>query len=170
MSILLTALVATLGVVVLHMCWSRLRRPANHALLIIQLAALCSVISMVFFVFKRLPLDAEVPELLADLFRLGLLEFSLMATYLGLFTAVEDDGPSMTIARIAANAGANGAKRQDFLDVLHPEMLFARRVEAMERDGWILLDAEQYRLTSLGAWWARFFRSGQRLFGLEEKQ
>jgi hypothetical protein len=170
MSILLTALATTAGVIVLHICWSRLRRPTNHALVIIQLSALCSVTSILFFVFQCLPVDGANSELLADLFRLGLLEFSLLASYLGLFTAVEDDGPSMTIARIAAKAGTQGANRQDFLDVLHPEMLFAKRVEAMERDGWIRREAGYCRLTPLGMWWARFFCAGQRLFGLEEKQ
>jgi hypothetical protein len=168
MSILLTAFGVLIGVIVIHVCWSRIRPPANHALLIIQLSALCAVISVALFVFQRLSLNAGVPELFADLFRLGLLAFSLLATYLGLFTAIEDDGPSMTIARIAAKAGARGADRQDFIGVLHPEMLFARRVDAMERDGWIRLEAGRYRLTPLGTWWARFFCSGRRIFGLEE--
>jgi hypothetical protein len=105
---------------------------------------------------------------LADVLRLLLLEASLVFTYLGLFTGIEDDSPSMAIARKAALVGESGFTEKDVREILPSQLLFAERIEAMRRDGWVYLGDGKWTLTTLGRFWARFFGSGRRLFAFRD--
>ncbi len=126
-------------------------------------AALCALSLLLFIVLRK-----SDGAFLADLLRLLLLEASLVLTYLGLFTGIEDDSPSMAIARKAAMVGVSGFTEKDVHTILPSELLFAERIEAMRRDRWVFLANGKWTFTALGRFWARFFSSGRRLFAFRD--
>jgi hypothetical protein len=158
----------TLGLLIAcHALVSRLVRVKNHALVISAIAFVLCVASLaVFFLVS----GSGGLFLLPDLLRLLLLEGVLVCTYLGLFTGIEDDSPSMALARRASLAGKNGFSEADAHQVLPADLLFLERIEAMRRDGWIVARDGHWQLTALGWFWARFFGFGRRLFAFRAGQ
>lgn len=167
MIVLLLGLGTVAAVVVSHIFCSRLLQPVNHALVVVRLSVGYAALSFAFLAWLGGRADA-VFTFWQDFVRLGLFEAALLATYLGLFTAVEDDGPSMSILLLLSRAGKDGCSLRDCESAMHDDFLFQRRIEAMRRDGWITINGESCQLTWLGHWWANCFKSGHLLFGIPE--
>jgi hypothetical protein len=170
MSVFVLGLMATGVVVGTHILISRLLQPRNHALVVARLSMVCVAASFIVLFFLRGGDEASAFTFWQDVVRLVLFEAALLATYLGLFTAVEDDGPSMSILMLLSEAGEKGCSLEECEAAMHNDLLFQSRIEAMRRDGWIVGAAGSCQLTGLGWWWARCFKLGHGLFGIPDRR
>ena len=170
MIVFLLGLATAAAVAITHIVCSRLLQPANHALVVAKLSAGYAVVSFVVLFLLTGADRSAAFTFLQDFVRLALFEAALLATYLGLFTAVEDDGPSMSILMLLSEAGQKGCSLRECESAMHDDLLFQARIEAMRRDGWILSSGQSWQLTPLGRWWARCFKFGHLLFGIPERR
>jgi hypothetical protein len=154
------ALVVQVGIV-------RLTDPANHAAVILGVFGFFSIASIVSFaVFARG--SEDVAAHWTDTVRLALLLASLSLAYIAVYSAIEDDSPSMAIVKMAWKNGANGCGEIDFALVMDDRLFLDQRLEAMARDRWIVQTSGDVKLTPLGRFWAELFRRSQMLLGMDE--
>lgn len=88
--------------------------------------------------------------------------------YIVTYSGLEQDGPSMTMAKFTDMAGARGRSREEFFRVITDELIVASRLRALLDGGWVTREAGRYRLTARGAFWHGVFSLWRRLLGLPE--
>jgi len=145
----------------------RLTKPANHASVILGVFGFFSIASIVsFFVFSHG--SGDVAAHWTDTVRLALLLASLSLAYIAVYSAIEDDSPSMAMVKMAWKNGPKGCGEVDFALVMDDALFLDQRIEAMVRDRWIVRTNGGAKLTPLGRFWAELFRRSQILLGMDE--
>lgn len=145
----------------------RFLRPRNHAAVIVAVFGFVSVLAVLLFASYP---DSDVNDvsIFADIARLALLLGSLSLAYIAVYSAIEDDSPSMAMVKMAWQARPAGCSEGDLARIMDDRLFLDQRLEAMRRDGWITGGAEVVTLTSLGRFWAGLFRRAQLMLRMDE--
>jgi hypothetical protein len=75
---------------------------------------------------------------------------ALAVAYVVLYSAIEEDSPSMSLVRDIAVAGPGGRTREELNEVLGRSQIVERRISAMLRDGMVVSDGDRLRLSPKG--------------------
>ena len=167
MMVLLFGLGALLLAFVAQVAIVRTLRPKNHAAVIVAVFGVFSFAALVLFAMWPRPEPPVVP-VWADVARLALLLASISLAYIAVYSAIEDDSPSMAMVKMAWQAGDKGCAESDFRAVMDDRLFLDRRIDAMERDGWVDRSGGNLILTPLGRLWATVFFKAQLVLGMDE--
>jgi hypothetical protein len=84
--------------------------------------------------------------------------FTAMAlNYIVLYSALEEDSPSLTIVLHVAQAGSQGCSSEEVFGLIQDDLIVRSRLEAMLAANLVVCDGGVYRLTTQGRKWARLF-------------
>ncbi|MHB8834639.1 MAG: hypothetical protein ACYC9Y_02890 [Candidatus Methylomirabilia bacterium] len=152
---------------VLHLVVWRIRIPSNAViwLLVIFLGTGAAGLGGALALRGQLPgLAWDASEVLSVV--LAHVAFSL--AYIVTYSGLEQDGPSVTLAKFTDMAGARGRSREEFFRVITDDLIVASRLRALLDSGWVAREAGRYRLTPRGMFWHSVFYLWRRLLGLPE--
>jgi hypothetical protein len=167
MELLLYCSAALICAFVVQVSIVRVLNPSNHAAVIVAVFGLFSIASVVLFAAFGHG-SGDVAAHWAATARLALILASLSLAYIAVYSAIEDDSPSMAMVKMAWKSGAKGCGEPDFQLVMDDRLFLDRRLDAMERDGWIAKRGGAVTLTRLGTFWAKLFRRAQLLLRMDE--
>ena len=142
-----------------HAGWWRSRPPAR------QLRALALLFGLVLFL--ALPLlyycvsAAEIPAVLA-------LYSGAAASYLIIYTGIEQISPTLVIVRALARAQASGCSEGELAEVLTDDLFVRPRMQALVEDRILAPSAGGWMLTPRGYRTARIAGMLARMFRLQE--
>ncbi|KKQ83979.1 MAG: hypothetical protein UT04_C0022G0011, partial [Candidatus Daviesbacteria bacterium GW2011_GWF2_38_7] len=89
-----------------------------------------------------------------------------MLSYIAVYSAIEEDSPSLLLVDMVHRSGERGCAREDFAKIISNELLVERRIGPMIRDGFVVDEGNGYRITSKGLRMAHFFGWVASVFGL----
>jgi len=101
----------------------------------------------------------------AEIVRLGIFYVSCALAYTVLFSAIEEQSP--TLAIISYVAGRSRCTDVDLVDRFGKGRELAQRIELLARSEFVRQEGDRYRLSPAGDRLAKLFDAANRLFGLE---
>jgi hypothetical protein len=167
MSVLVCGLGTLALAFVVQVVLVRLLHPRNHAAVIVVVFGLCSLLALLLFAMFPLLRGGDWASW-ADTARLALLLGSLSLAYVAVYSAIEDDSPSMALVKMAWQAGGRGCSEEQFRAVMDDRLFLDQRIEAMRRDGWVVKSGDGIVLTPLGRLWGTVFLQAQLLLRMDE--
>jgi hypothetical protein len=142
---------------VVHAAWWRSRPPARH---LHALAWLFAAVPLVLLPF--LPVAAaEIPAVLA-------LYAGVAASYLILYTGVEQISPTLIVVRALAQARERGCSEEELARLMTDDLLLRPRMRALASDGLLVASGTGWSLTPRGYRAARFAGNVAKLFGIRD--
>jgi hypothetical protein len=87
--------------------------------------------------------------------------------YIVVFSALEQDSPSLTVVVFVADAGQRGRTQDELYKLIDLDFIVGERFEAMLHGKMIEQVGDVYRLTPKGLFWARLFWLFRKMFKLE---
>lgn len=141
---------------VIHWMWWRVRLPRRQtfALFMIFLGALPAVVGLHFLV-PGLPLSW--PQNCWEWLHVCELHMSVALGYIVLYSALEENSPSLTIIGFVFEAGSTGRTPAEVFGLINDDLILRSRLHAMLRDGLVCQTDGLYRLTPKGQVWVRVF-------------
>ncbi len=100
-----------------------------------------------------------------EVVRLGIFYVSCALTYIVLFSAIEEQSP--TLAIISYVAERSRCTDADLVDRFGKGRELSQRIELLARSEFVRHDGDRYRLAPAGHRFAKLFDVANRLFGLE---
>jgi len=113
-------------------------------------------------------LQPIIPRDSSEILSAVLAHVAISLAYIVTYSGLEQDGPSMTMAKFADMAGERGRSREEFFKVITDELIVASRLRALLDSGWVTREAGRYRLTPRGTFWHSVFSRWRWLLGLPE--
>jgi hypothetical protein len=102
----------------------------------------------------------------AQAFRVVLFYVSYALAYMVIYSAIENESPTLAIISHVAKAGAEGCDDADLSDRFGRGAAMTGRFALMESSGWVRSDGDRVRLSGEGRKYARFFDAAARIFGI----
>lgn len=93
----------------------------------------------------------------------------VVLTYIITYVALEDDSPSMTIARFVAQAKEKGGGYQEIGQILTNEVLILPRLRTMVKNGWIVNIDNKYHITAKGRFYNQLFALWMKLLNIHRE-
>jgi len=137
-----------------------LPRRHTHALLVL-FATLPLLMAGVAWAFGH-PL-ATSPALAA---RIGLFYAAYALAYIVIYSAIENESPTLAIVALVAKAGPAGCADAELVERFGRGTAMAARFAVLERGGWVRTEGDRISLTAEGQSYARFFELAAQLFGI----
>lgn len=155
--ILLIAILMLLGAFSVHLVWWRIKMPkyATKALLILFI---------IFFIVCALFIELTGVELM----RLALLYTSCALVYIILYSAVEQQSPTLAIIHYIYRHGENGCNNDDLVSHVSPENEILNRLLQLEMSGWLVCQKGTLYLTDKGRGFAKLFDLSSGVFGTKQ--
>lgn len=160
MSVLIYGSLLYLSAFVLHVLLWKVRLPRRHTRALLRLfLGVFGVGLLAMLVLGRrisiwgIPPPAALPEYL----QMALFLVSLTMAYVGVYTAIEADSPSLVIIMRIAKAGTSGVSREALDRTLDDDVLIKPRLRDLLADRLVEFDGEKYRLKRSGLIMARVF-------------
>lgn len=157
-------LILTFGLLFLsfaiHVLWWRVRMPARttNALLLVFFC-------MPFIVVYGFHLQAAYTH--TDMIRMGLLYTSCSLVYIILYSAIEQQSPTLRIIHFINHQGKSGCNNQSLISHLQANDEIKKRLELMEQGGWITPVQNRWQLTKKGWRIAFLFENTAAIFGIK---
>jgi hypothetical protein len=146
MQALLTALGLFAFAWLAHVAWWRIAAPRRHSASLLALfvaIALAALLAAPALPGRWLPAAAELPAVLV-------LYLGAAASYLILYTAVEQTSPTVALIRVLAAARERGCTREELGRVLTDDLFVRPRLEALVADGVVAEGPGGWSLTPRG--------------------
>lgn len=132
----------------------RIPRRQTPALLLVFVGTLpVGLIAIIVVPALHAPVTSGPALVLVSLFHI-----SAAFVYIILYSALEEQSPTLSLVKFVADARQAGRTRAELHAHLEAIQTLQSRLEAMLRDGLICETEGVYRLTSKGQSWARVFR------------
>jgi len=153
-----------------HLAWWRLRLPKN------QLATLLKLFLAVFFAWiaflllaARMRLaDGMLPSPVQAV-HIALFYLAMAFSYVGAFTTIDADSPSLRMTLAVYNAGAQGLSRQELVRNWGLEQFFVSRVQRLVDDRMLTLSHGRYQLLPKGKLLMRLVVAYRKVMGASEE-
>lgn len=137
-----------------HLILWRIRRPARFTLAFF-------IIFLIFyfgiFFITFLP---------GDIFRFTLLYWSSALVYIILYSAIDQQSPTLAIVDFIKTHGDFGCDESAIIQYLAPEDEIKKRLMAMTQSGWVSQEGQYWVLTQQGKMFAALFGGAAKFFGL----
>ena len=101
----------------------------------------------------------------AEIVRLAIFYLSCALTYIVLYSAIEEQSP--TLAIISYVAGRSQCAGTDLVERFGKGHELSQRIELLARSEFVRQEGDRYRLAPAGHRFAKLFDAANRLFGLE---
>lgn len=166
MRVLLWGLGVPTAILLLQICWWRVRRPASdvRALAFVLVAALIAL-GFVCLFFSPLPFGFTPPQgFFESLYALALAG-SVSLLYLITYAGLEAKSPS-TLIVVAAEKSGSGITRQDAESLFTDEEFIVERVEGLVRIGQLRREGENLHMTMHGRLFLGAFVLPRQIMGL----
>ncbi len=139
----------------------RIRLPRKHTPALLVLFALVPVVAMFLgLVFHRLSFTPY------DVVRIALLYVSFALGYVVIYSALEQQSPTLSIVAYVRKRGAAGCADSELFDVFGEGRALEGRLDVMSGGGWAEIREGRFKLTSSGRFFANSFALAARVFGL----
>jgi hypothetical protein len=149
MAVFLSASLLLAVAFAVHLIWWRLKVPRRQPLALLVLfltVALCGFATI--YAADLFAGELPLPRLLLAVLLFG----SIGVVYLILFSAMEEDSPSLTLIRLISEAGPRGIHRAQLLKAVEGHSYIKVRIDMMISDGMAVETATGLRLASQGLW------------------
>jgi hypothetical protein len=140
-----------------HAVWWRSRPPARH---LRALAWLFAIVPLVVLPFLPV-LPLEIPAVLA-------LYAGIAASYLILYTGIEQISPTLIVVRELARAQGSGCSEEELAQLMTDDLLLRPRMQALVTDGLLAPSGSGWALTARGYRAARVAEIVAKLFDIRE--
>jgi hypothetical protein len=135
-----------------HVIWWRLKVPRRQSLALLMLFLTTAVCGFtVIHAVEVFPGQLTLPRLLLAVLLFG----SVFVVYLILFSAMEEDSPSLTLIRLISEAGPIGIHRNDLVRAVKGHSYIKVRIDLMVSDRMAVETPTGLRLASQGLWLSR---------------
>jgi hypothetical protein len=141
-----------------HLVWWRVSLPKRQTRTLLVIFAVVPV--LVAFTLPRLHLSLPQVTLVA------LFDASCALTYIALYSAIEQQSPTLAIVSRLAAAGDAGCSEGELQQSFGQELPMANRLALMEQSSWLRVDGTSLVLTDEGRFFARLFDRAANVFGL----
>jgi hypothetical protein len=149
----------------LHLAWWHWRMPQRQTAALLGL--FLAVLAVGLAAGPHLPVVAPwAPRGFWPCLQVSLFHIACTLAYIVTYSALEGRSPSMTLLLEVADAKEEGRTRDELLAALSWFSPIDSRLVAMERDGMIVADGEQYRILPKGRTWAAVLDVWRRVVGL----
>lgn len=154
--ILFTAVALLFFAFMTHIVWWRVKRPAHttSALLLLFIG---------FFIIAISALSLSFIEVM----RLGLLYISCALSYIILYSAIEQQSPTLAMIHYIDLHGEKGCDDESLAHSLCTKSEIMKRLTLMEQSDWLLQKNMRWYLTKKGRRLAYLFDYAAKLFGLK---
>lgn len=149
MAVFLSAAILLAIAFALHLIWWRLKVPRRQPLALLVLfptVAVCGFAAI--YATSLFPGELPLPRLLLAVLLFG----SVGVVYLILFSAMQEDSPSLTLIRLISEAGPRGIHRHELLQAAKGHSYVKARIDMMISDGMAVETATGLHLASQGLW------------------
>lgn len=149
----------------IHVLWWRKKMPLNttSTLLFIFFGTLIGAIFL-FACYAKTLVRAQFPEVLQFL----MLYSSCALVYIILYSAIEQQSPTLAIIDYINQHGENGCDNQSLNRYLNASQELEKRLMLMEQGKWITLTNQGWQLTKKGIRIAQIFEVAAIIFGLNK--
>lgn len=149
---------------IVHMLWWRNSRPVRttSALLIVFLSVPVVTIGVSFFLSTSIHLLQAL-----EVFRLVLFYISYTLVYIVLYSAIEQESPTLAIIHYIKRQGGGGCDESTLVQHLRASEVIEKRFALMAQGGWIMPTGVKWHLTKKGACIACIFENAATFFGLK---
>jgi hypothetical protein len=145
-----------------HLVWWRISLPKRQTRALLVIFALVPVIVAV--ISGALLPSVHLSGAQATL--VGLCDASCALTYIALYSAIEQQSPTLAIVSRLAAAGEAGCSEDELRLSFGQELPMANRLALMEQSAWLHADGDSLVLTDEGRFFARLFDRAANVFGL----
>jgi len=163
MKILITAAVLLLMTFIMHIIWWRLRLPKNAFMALLSLFGSVLIGFSLYGYFHLAILAISIYQLTEFI----LLYASCALVYIILYSAIEQQSPTLLIIDYLRQFGANGCEEASLYSYIRPEDEMTKRLLLMEQSGLVKIINDCSILSPKGERMAALFYYGARLFGLK---
>lgn len=161
--VLFAVAVFSLAFLVHWLLW-RLWRPRRQILaLLILFMGLFPVVLLCAWLF---PEAIPWPEGLWQWLHVTLFYVAVSLAYIVVYSALEQDSPSLTVVAFVAAAGQKGRTMDELQALIPLDFIIGSRFDSMLHGGLIERAGEVYQLTPKGRFWGRLFLLFRRMFKL----
>jgi hypothetical protein len=156
----------------LHLLWWHLPRlPRNRLVLTaIFLATLAGALGLVWLLGRAGAVPGwAVPRGFGQHLFVVVLHLSLFVAYLGLYSGLEGDSPTLVMILRVAAAGEEGLPEEELAAFMGDDRFLRSRLSYLVADGMGTLQDGRYRMAEQGRGLLGFYRTYARLAGLRGK-
>lgn len=148
----------TLSAIILHIIILRIRLKVFESAIITILAIFLTVL-VLGLVFTGIFHEkfTFLPYGFWQYLHVAIFYVPVMLSYVITYVALEDDSPSMTIARFVEMSGDKGSSRDEISRIISDETLILPRINAMVKNDWIECVNERYFIKPKGLFHSRLF-------------
>jgi hypothetical protein len=136
--------------------------PANRTKGLLLLYALVPIVATIAAALTGRAGFFSPPEIV----RLALFYAAVSLAYIALYSAVENQSPTLAIIANLAASGAHGRTEEELSARFARDFAISGRFAALETGGWVRCEGDTIRLTPQGRFYAELFERASRLFGL----
>ncbi len=164
----MTVLLAGIGLLFISFCaqlvlW-RIFIPGRQIRSLLVIFVLVPLIAVGLLKIIGMP-EAFATLSAAEIVRLAIFYVSCALTYIVLYSAIEEQSP--TLAIVSYVAGRSQCTGADLVDRFGKGHELTQRIELLARSEFVRQDGDRYRLAPAGHRFAKLFDAANRLFGLE---
>lgn len=164
MNVLIAGLIPFAAAFAAHVLVWRLAHPTRGITLLLKLfAGVLAGAALAIVLPGVRPWSGLTPP---ELFRAALLYISLALSYVILFSAIDEDSPSISIVKFAALAGEEGCPEEALTLLVTDEIIATSRLQSMVAAGSVVREGDRFRLGPQGVAWNRFLGFFHRLYNL----
>ncbi len=95
-----------------------------------------------------------------------LFHVSMSLAYIEFYTTIEEDSPSMALLLFLAEAGHAGRAEEEMYELITDQFVVGGRLQSLVNGGLVKIHDNVFRITHLGAAWARLFQIARRVYRL----
>lgn len=146
----------------IHVLWWRISMPVRTtgALLKIFFASLAIALTIYALTADTI----SMPEIM----QFSLLYGSSALVYIILYSAIEQESPTLAIVSYISQQGAERQSEQSLNQIFNGSHEIRQRLMLMQQTGWLNFDGRNWSLTEKGRRIARLFEYGAVMFGLNK--
>ena len=149
MAVFISGLALLAIALAIHVIWWRLKVPRRQPFILAMLLLSLGVCGFAaLYAAALFPAELSLPRILLAFLLYG----SGGVVYLILFSAMEEDSPSLTLIKLIAEAGPRGVHRDDLMRIVEKHSYIKVRIDMMVSGGMAVETPTGLRLASRGLW------------------
>jgi hypothetical protein len=165
MRLLLTGFALLMLSFFVHLLVWRVRIPKRPIFVLLRVFTLTPlVVVAIATTFGTLPAFTSIAP--SDAFRILLFYFPCSLVYICVYSAVEEQSPSLTIISHIASCGGAGCADAELSNQIGTDDSLNKRISALQDGKLIAIHGEKCALTSQGRLWGALFEGASKIFRL----
>jgi len=147
-----------------HLIWWRIALPKRQTRTLLVVFTTTPLVVVTIVAVAGYPLHLSI----SSISLVALFHASCALTYIALYSAIEQQSPTLAIVSRLSKSGNAGCTTDQLQASFGQEMPMENRLALMEQSAWLRTDGDQLRLTDEGRFFARLFDRAAQVFGLSK--